>query len=79
MNAFANKILRGGDLIANGEEGINGLTISNAAFLSSWLDKTIELPINEDLFYEELKKRIDSSKSKENVVEKVNEDMSSTY
>ncbi len=79
MNAFANKILRGGDLIANGEEGINGLTISNAAFLSSWLDKTIELPIDEDLFYEELKKRIDSSKSKENVVEKVNEDMSSTY
>ena len=79
MNAFAGHILRGEDLIAPGQEGINGLTISNAAFLSSWLDKTIELPIDEDLFYEELKKRIATSKTKDNVVEKVNEDMSGTY
>lgn len=79
MNAFAGNILRGEELIAKGEEGINGLTISNAAFLSSWLDKTIELPIDEDLFYEELEKRIKTSKAKTNVVEKVNEDMSSTY
>ncbi len=79
MNAFAANILRGEELIAKGEEGINGLTISNAAFLSSWLDKTIELPIDEDLYYAELEKRIQSSKAKTNVVEKVNEDMSSTY
>ncbi len=79
MNAFAANILRGEELIAKGEEGINGLTISNAAFLSSWLDKTVHLPIDEDLYYEELEKRIKSSKAKTNVVEKVNEDMSSTY
>ncbi len=79
MNAFAANILRGEELIAKGEEGINGLTISNAAFLSSWLDKTIELPIDEDLYYEELEKRIKSSKAKTNVVEKTKEDMSSTY
>ena len=79
MNAFASHILRGDELIAKGEEGINGLTISNAAFLSSWLDKTIELPIDEDLFYAELEKRIKTSKAKTNVVEKTKEDMSSTY
>ena len=79
MNAFAGNILRGEELIAKGEEGINGLTISNAAFLSSWLDKTIELPIDEDLYYSELKKRIETSKAKTNISEKVNEDMSSTY
>ena len=79
MNAFAANILRGEELIAKGEEGINGLTISNAAFLSSWLDKTIELPIDEDLYYAELEKRIKSSKAKTNVVEKTKEDMSSTY
>lgn len=79
MNAFAEHILHGGELIARGEEGINGLTISNAAFLSSWLDKTIELPIDEDLYYSELKKRIKASKAKTNVTEKINEDMSSTY
>ncbi len=79
MNAFAGHILRGEELIAKGEEGINGLTISNAAFLSSWLDKTIELPIDEDLYYAELEKRIKTSKVKTNVVERTKEDMSSTY
>ncbi|MBQ2829140.1 MAG: Gfo/Idh/MocA family oxidoreductase [Clostridia bacterium] len=79
MNAFAGHILRGEELIAKGEEGINGLTISNAAFLSSWLDKTIELPIDENLYYAELEKRIKTSKAKTNVVEKTKEDMSSTY
>ena len=79
MNAFAANILRGEDLIAKGEEGINGLTISNAAFLSSWLDKTINLPLDEDLFYSELEKRIKTSKVKTNVVERTKEDMSSTY
>ncbi len=69
LNAFANKILHGGKLYAEGREGINSLTLSNAMFLSSWTDSTIKLPMNEDLFYEELKKRIATSKHK--VVEDV--------
>jgi hypothetical protein len=32
--------------------------------LSSWLDKTVEIPFDEDLYYEELKKRIATSKAK---------------
>lgn len=79
MNAFAAHILRGEPLVAGGEEGINGLTISNAAFLSSWLDETVTLPIDEDLYYEMLKKKIDGSKMKKTVVEQVQEDMSSTF
>ncbi len=79
MNAFAAHILRGEPLVANGEEGINGLTISNAAFLSSWLDKTVELPIDEDLYYEMLLEKIKNSKTKTNVVEQVQADMSSTF
>lgn len=65
MNAFAGKILHGTDLIANGEEGINGLTLSNAMHLSSWLGKEVTLPIDEDLFLEELNKRVATSKVKE--------------
>ncbi|MDR0272856.1 MAG: Gfo/Idh/MocA family oxidoreductase, partial [Clostridiales bacterium] len=57
LAAFVAKINGTGELFANGEEGINGLTISNAIYLSSWLQKTIELPLNEDLFLDELKKR----------------------
>jgi len=33
-------------------------------FLSSWLNETVTLPLDEELFYAELKKRIDSSKAK---------------
>ena len=77
LAAFANKILGKGELIASGCEGINGLTISNAMHLSSWLDKTVELPLDEDLFLEELNKRRATSKAK-----KVNEatlDTNDTY
>lgn len=79
-NAFAAHILHGTPLIARGEEGINGLTISNAAHLSSWLGRKITLPIDEDLFYKELQKKIAlSCGKKEPVKEVVVEDMSSTY
>lgn len=57
LNAFVEKINGEGELIANGEEGINGLTISNAIHLSSWLGKTVELPLDEDLYVAELTKR----------------------
>ena len=65
FKAFASKILHGGELIADGKEGINGLTLSNAMYLSSWLDKTIELPFDEDLFFSELNRRRKLSKNKE--------------
>ena len=57
LSAFAKKILGNGELVANGREGIDGLMISNAIHLSSWLGKPVTLPINEDVFYEQLKKR----------------------
>ncbi len=64
LNAFAAHILRGEPLVAEGAEGINGLTISNAAFLSSWLEKTVELPFNEELFFEMLQSKIKKSQNK---------------
>lgn len=64
MKAFAGAILRGEPLIANGEEGINGLMISNAMHLSSWLNRTVELPVDEELFLEELNKRRKTSRQK---------------
>ncbi len=69
VNAWGGAILRGEPLVADGSEGINGLTISNAMHLSSWLGKTINLPFDEDLYYNELMKRVKTSKKKENVKE----------
>lgn len=65
FKAFTNRILDGTPLIAGGEEGINGLMLSNAMYLSSWLDKTVEIPIDEELFLKELSKRRETSKIKE--------------
>jgi predicted dehydrogenase len=78
LNAFAAAILRGEPLVARGEEGINGLTISNAMHLSAWLGREIELPFDEELFYSELMKRVKTSRRKEDV-QAVFSDTSGTY
>lgn len=64
INAWAGAILRDEPLVADGREGINGLMLSNAMHLSSFLGKAVELPIDEELYYQELKKRIDNSQQK---------------
>ncbi|MBR0535370.1 MAG: Gfo/Idh/MocA family oxidoreductase [Clostridia bacterium] len=79
MNKFAAAILRDEPMTASGQEGINGLTISNAAFLSSWLGETVSLPIDEDKFYSLLQEKINNSTFKKEVKEIVNENMDSTY
>ena len=80
LNAFADAILNGGELVARGEEGINGLTISNAMHLSAWLGKEVDLTnFDDELFYEELKKRIATSKRKTTVVEVGTVDMNSSF
>ena len=79
LNAFSDHILYGTPLVAKGEEGINGLMISNAAHYSSWTGETVSLPIDEDKFYELLMKKVATSKAKEEIISAVNEDMSSTF
>jgi predicted dehydrogenase len=51
-------------LLAPGIEGINSLMISNACYLSSWLDQRIVLPIDENLFLSMLNERITNSRYK---------------
>ena len=59
---FSRAVLFNEPLIAPGADGIHSLTIANAAYLSSWLGKDIELPLDEDLFKLELDKRIEEEK-----------------
>ncbi|MEI6131814.1 MAG: Gfo/Idh/MocA family oxidoreductase [Bacillota bacterium] len=75
---FTNAVLGKEELYIPGEEGIKGLSISNAMHLSSWLDKTVELPLDEDLYLSELNKKIATSKKKD-VVEKVAASMEGSY
>ena len=67
---FVNAILHNEPLIAPGEEGIKGLMLSNAMLLSTWTDNWVDLPIDEDLFYEQLQKRIESSTYQKEAVTK---------
>ena len=79
MKQFGDNILRGGELVGRGEEGINGLTISNCAHLSSWLDKTVELPIDKELYFTLLQEKIANSKFVKVTKEAVQQDMDSTF
>ena len=67
LRAFAAHILSGEPLVASGVEGIRGLTLANAMYLSSWTGETVELPLDEDRFLEELNKRRATSRRKEDV------------
>ena len=49
-------------LIAPYADGLNGLTFSNAIHLSGWTGKEVVYPIDEELYIEELEKRIAEEK-----------------
>ena len=60
---FTNAILKGEQLLAPGYDGINELTISNAAYLSEWSgNKAISLPFDEQVFDKMLEQRAETSK-----------------
>lgn len=64
LQNFTNKLLKDESLLAPGEEGIHGLTLSNAMHLSAWLDDWVDLPLNEELYYEKLQEQIRNSNFK---------------
>ncbi len=54
-------ILNGTPLLAPAVEGINGVQLSNAMLLSTWLDDWVDIPVDENLYYEKLQERINQS------------------
>lgn len=62
LKSFASAILKGTKLLAPGEEGINGLTISNAIHYSAWTGKWADLKdFPHEEFYEILQDKIAKS------------------
>ena len=61
LKNFTRAILYGEPLLAPGEESLNELTVSNAAYLSSWTDKKISLPLDDALFDRMLSEKIEAS------------------
>lgn len=79
LQNFANAILKGEPLIASGEEGINELTISNAAYLSHWTGKSVSLPFDEELFDRLLSQKQKSSIIKTGGGQQTHEDYSERW
>ena len=62
LEAFAQSILNGTEMIARGEDGLNSLSISNAAYLSAWTDDWADIPTDEELFEKYLKEKCENEK-----------------
>ncbi|MBQ7821395.1 MAG: Gfo/Idh/MocA family oxidoreductase [Clostridia bacterium] len=79
ISNWVDAAVNGAELIAPGYEGINSLSISNAMHLSTWNDDWVELPLDEDEFYNKLQEKIKGSTYVKKTVEKINADMNSSY
>ena len=79
MQNWIDAIVKGTPLLAPGEEGIKGLELSNAMYLSTWLQRPVDLPIDADLFYEKLQEQIDNSTFEKKVVEDRTLDVSGSH
>lgn len=53
------------ELMAPGLDGINSVELFNAMLLSTWTDSWIDIPVDGDLYLEELQKRAKASKAKD--------------
>jgi predicted dehydrogenase len=72
-------IVKGVPLLAPGEEGVKALEISNAIYLSSWLNETVKFPVDPDLYYEKLQEKITQSTFKKKNVTNRTLDVTGTH
>jgi predicted dehydrogenase len=59
---FADAVLKGDALIAPAIEGLHSVMLGNAIMLSSFLNRTVEMPIDEDLYKKKLMELIQGSR-----------------
>lgn len=80
LKNVASALIKGSPLLAPGEEGIKGLTISNAIHYSAWTKQTVDVKnFPHDDFYHQLCDKIKNSKIVKREVEQRTEDVSGTY
>ncbi len=65
LQNFADAIEKGTPLIADGRDGINELSLSNAAYLSSYKGKAVSLPLADDEIEDFLHEKIKDEKPRE--------------
>ncbi|MHA6532015.1 Gfo/Idh/MocA family protein [Paenibacillus sp. BAC0078] len=79
LRNFTNAILHNEPLLAPGEEGILGLTLSNAMYLSAWTDNWVELPIDSGRFHEMLMDKVRQSTFRKEAAVQTTLDVTGTH
>ena len=64
LNAFAGHLLHGTPLIADAEDGLRALQLSNAIHYSGWTGEMISVPVPGEKFHDLLEKKIAGSKTR---------------
>ena len=54
---FADHLLNGGDLIADGWDGLREVQLANAAYVSGWEECRVTLPVDNERYLEGLRSR----------------------
>jgi len=67
LEAWINRILGKGNGSNDGKEGLASVMLSDAMYMSAFTGRTVDLPLDGEEYYKELKKRVDASKSKKPV------------
>ena len=79
LQNFANAIVSREAVMIPAEEGLKSLTLSNAMMLSSFLGKTVDLPIDEDLYEHELMERVKTSRFQKPAEKGLEEDLNKSF
>lgn len=67
LNDFSRAVREGTELLAPGREGIYGLSLANAAYLSAWKHDWVKLPLDGEEYQRELRRRQKRSAASEPV------------
>ena len=79
LRNFTNAVLGKEELFVKGQEGLLGVELMDAMLLSGWLQREVQLPIDDDLYLAELNKRRANSRKKVSKETSGVVDMSDTY
>ena len=79
MQNFVDAIMDGTPLLVPGEEGINSVELANVMLYSSFINQTVELPMDSAAFEKKLNELIGSSKFEKKVTQITSEDFTKSF
>ena len=62
LRRFADHLRNGTPMVADGQDGLRAVQLTNAAYLSSWTQRKLRLPVNNARFLQELEQKIQEEK-----------------